>query len=92
MGPNQNDWFRLFMVPVMAHCGGGGTDQFNTLATLERWREQREPPELIPAARIKERGGIDMTRPLCPYPKRAVYKGTGSIYDAANFTCKGKGD
>jgi feruloyl esterase len=31
-----------------------------------------------------------MTRPLCPYPQRAVYKGTGSINDAANYTCKAK--
>jgi feruloyl esterase len=45
MGPNQNDWLRLFMVPGMTHCGGGtGPDQFNALAALERWREQSEPP------------------------------------------------
>ncbi len=29
-----------------------------------------------------------MTRPLCPYPKVAVYKGIGSTNDAANFACK----
>jgi hypothetical protein len=33
---------------------------------------------------------IDMTRPLCPYPQHAVYKGSGSIYDAANYACKVK--
>jgi hypothetical protein len=27
------------------------------------------------------------TRPLCPYPKIAKYKGSGSIDDAANFAC-----
>jgi len=93
MGPQQNNWLRLFMVPGMAHCGGGtGPNQFHALAALERWREQNEPPQSITAARINERGAIDMTRPLCPYPQRAVYKGTGSIYDAANFTCKAKGN
>jgi len=28
------------------------------------------------------------TRPLCVYPQHAVYKGTGSIDDAANFACR----
>jgi hypothetical protein len=29
-----------------------------------------------------------MTRPLCPYPQIAPYKGVGSTNDAANFVCK----
>ena len=28
------------------------------------------------------------TRPLCPYPSWASYKGTGEVNDAANFVCK----
>jgi feruloyl esterase len=93
MGQNQDNWLRLFMVPGMAHCGGGtGPNQFNPLAALERWREQNEPPQSLPAARVNERGAIDMTRPLCPYPQHAVYKGSGSINDAANFSCKAKRD
>jgi hypothetical protein len=28
-----------------------------------------------------------MTRPVCLYPQRVRYKGSGSIYDAANFRC-----
>jgi hypothetical protein len=32
-------------------------------------------------------GKVDRTRPLCPYPQVAKYKGTGSIDDAANFVC-----
>ena len=92
MGPNQDNWLRLFMVPGMAHCGGGtGPNQFKPLAALERWREQNDPPQSIPAARVNEHGSIDMTRPLCPYPQRAAYKGNGSINDAANYTCKAKG-
>jgi len=31
---------------------------------------------------------VDRTRPLCPYPQTAQYKGTGDPNDAANFTCK----
>jgi feruloyl esterase len=68
MGPDQDDWFRLFMAPGMDHCGGGlGPNHFNKLAALERWREQNEPPTSITAARVNENGVIDMARPLCPY-------------------------
>ncbi len=93
MGPNQGDWFRLFVVPGMNHCGGGtGPNRFNMLTVLERWRERNEPPQAVIAARMNESGAIDMTRPLCPYPQRVLYKGSGSINNAANFTCFAKGN
>jgi feruloyl esterase len=38
------------------------------------------------ASHVKD-GKVDRTRPLCPYPQVAKYKGTGSIDDAANFAC-----
>ena len=88
MGPNQQDWFRLFMIPGMAHCGGGpGPNQFNTLAALERWRESGTPPDRVIAAHVTN-NRVDRTRPLCAYPQVAVYKGIGSINDAENFVCK----
>ena len=86
--PAGTDWARLFMIPGMAHCSGGsGPNQFNALAAMERWREDGIAPESILAARVVN-GQIDMTRPLCPYPKVAVYRGSGSIHDAANFECR----
>ena len=30
-----------------------------------------------------------LTRPLCPYPQTAVYNGSGSVTDAANWHCGG---
>ena len=88
MGKNQSDWVRLFMVPGMEHCSGGpGTDQFNKMAVLERWREEGAAPKEIVAAHVTN-GQVSMTRPLCPYPQVAVYKGTGSTNDAGNFSCK----
>ena len=66
---------RLFMVPGMGHCGGGdGTDTFDMLSAIEQWVEQGKAP--------------DRTRPLCPYPQVAKYKGSGSTDEAANFVCK----
>jgi len=88
MGKNQEGWIRLFMVPGMEHCvGGPGTDQFNKMAALERWREDGIAPGQILAAHVAN-GQVTMTRPLCPYPQVAVYKGTGSTNDAGNFSCK----
>jgi feruloyl esterase len=78
---------RLFMVPGMLHCGGGpGPNQFNALAALERWREFGQAPDMIRAAHVAG-NRVEMTRPLCPYPELAVYKGSGSTDDAANFVC-----
>lgn len=88
MGPDQSGWLRLFLVPGMAHCGGGtGPNQFSALAALERWREKGAAPDRIIAARVSN-GRVDMTRPLCPHPQVAVYSGSGSTNDAGNFVCK----
>jgi feruloyl esterase len=88
MGSKQDNWMRLYMVPGMNHCQGGvGTDQFNKMATIERWREAGTAPEQITAYHVSG-NSVDMSRPLCPYPQVAAYKGTGSGSDAASFTCK----
>jgi feruloyl esterase len=79
--------YRLFMVPGMAHCGGGdGTSSFDMLAALERWVEQKQPPDRLIASRVRG-GKVERTRPLCPYPQVAVYKGKGSTDEAENFVC-----
>ncbi len=81
-----DDSYRLFMVPGMAHCGGGdGTSTFDMLTALEQWVEQGKAPDQIPASRTRQ-GKTDRTRPLCPWPQTAVYKGSGSTDDAANFS------
>lgn len=80
--------YRLFMAPGMGHCGGGsGPNTFDMVTSLERWVEQGQAPDRIVATRTT-RGVVDRTRPLCPYPKVAVYTGAGSTDDAANFVCK----
>jgi len=79
---------RLFMEPGMGHCSGGeGPNMFNKIGTLDRWVEEGKAPESITASHISE-GKVDRTRPLCPYPLTAKYKGSGSVDEAANFVCK----
>jgi feruloyl esterase len=78
---------RLFMVPGMGHCGGGdGPNEFDPLAALEVWREQGKAPDRIIASQIQE-GRAVRTRPLCPYPRIARYKGSGSLDHADSFVC-----
>ncbi|HLK06316.1 MAG TPA: TonB family protein [Candidatus Angelobacter sp.] len=103
MGPGKPELFmRLFMAPGMQHCGGGpGTNSFGQFApgvdadhdlnqALERWVEKGIAPDRLIATKFvddKPEKGVAMTRPLCPYPAAATFKGTGDTNDAANFGC-----
>jgi feruloyl esterase len=81
------EWLRLFLAPGMGHCGGGeGPNMFDALAALEQWVENGHAPGIIIASHRAD-GKVDRTRPLCPYPQVAKYRGSGSIDEAANFTC-----
>jgi feruloyl esterase len=87
MGPSTKDFYRLFMVPGMLHCGGGaGASTFDALTPLVEWVEKGTAPETLLASRVVD-GKPVRTRPLCPYPQAAIYRGAGSTDDAANFSC-----
>lgn len=92
------DFYRLFMVPAMGHCGGAyGIDW---IGALEGWVEQgRAPDQLLgkrlapmtfgpppagPPASPPDLGA----RPICAYPNVATYKGSGSDKDPATFVCR----
>jgi len=79
---------RIFMFPGMAHCGGGeGPNRFDTMGTLTQWVEKGETPTDMIASHFSN-NVADRTRPVCPYPQVAAYKGRGSTDDASNFICK----
>jgi feruloyl esterase len=78
---------RLFLIPGMGHCSGGaGTDTFDGMGELERWVEKGKAPRRIVASHLTA-GVVDKTRPLCLYPRVAVYRG-GDINDEASFVCR----
>jgi feruloyl esterase len=84
LGPEQDDWMRLFLAPGMGHCRGGpGVDTFDTISVLERWREDDAAPTEIMATNVD--AGLE--RPLCPYPEYARYDGSGALGDADNWSC-----
>jgi feruloyl esterase len=87
-GSNGTDFMRLFMIPGMAHCAGGvGPDQYDAVTAVVDWVEKGVAPDTLIAKKIVG-GTVTRSRPLCPYPQVARYKGQGSIDDAANFECK----
>ena len=80
-------WSRLFLVPGMSHCGGGqaALDRFDMLTAIVDWVEKGQAPDQITATGAAFPG---RSRPLCPYPKHAQYRGTGNSESAANFSCE----
>ena len=86
-GATANDSVRLFEVPGMGHCAGGaGCDTFEKIGVMDQWIETGKAPEKIVAAKMK--GDVVVrSRPLCAYPKIAVYNGSGNEDSAESFSC-----
>ena len=79
-------WSQLYFVPGMGHCGGGqALDQFDLLGAIVKWVERGTAPLSITATGNAFPG---RSRPLCPYPKHAQYKGRGDTEDTHNFECR----
>jgi len=99
-----DSFLRFYLAPGMQHCGGGpGPDAFGEAGdwsssdaahslrlSLEEWVEKGKRPASVIATKFAdpEKHGVKMTRPLCPYPQAAVFKGTGDPDQATNFVCK----
>ena len=80
-------WYRHFMAPGVAHCGGGvGPQPQNLFPTVVNWVENGVAPDTLLATKSLP-GGVTQSRPLCPYPAMAKYIGSGDTNDAANFVC-----
>ena len=71
----------------MAHCGGGvGPDRNDAVTAVIDWVEKGKAPDTLLASKVAN-GQVVRTRPLCPYPQVARYKGQGSVDEAASFSC-----
>jgi tannase/feruloyl esterase len=83
-----DEYVKMFLMPGVLHCGGGaGPDNVDWAAAIDGWVESGKAPERI----IAQKGSgaaVTRTRPLCAYPRHAVYSGTGSVDQAENFVCR----
>jgi feruloyl esterase len=92
---NADQFLRLFMLPGVLHCSGGpGCDVVDWTAAITAWVERGAAPATLIASKRGEpaSGGgaapIVRTRPICAYPMRARYNGSGSTDEAASFACR----
>jgi feruloyl esterase len=74
---------RLFQVPGLYHGGGYINYSLSLLPKLVAWVEAATPPEVVVASATTP---VPRTYPAFVYPARARYTGSGSVYDAANWT------
>lgn len=100
-GGDAGNFARFYRVPGMTHCSAGpSTDQFDMLTPLVAWVEQGQAPASVTAsargpgnaaganADVPATWSATRTRPLCPYPQVARYKGSGSLEAADSFSCQ----
>jgi hypothetical protein len=63
----------------------------DVVMALDHWVEQGVAPDKIIATHYVDNSpakGVQMTRPLCPYPQQARYNGSGDPNQASSFTCR----
>ena len=106
MGKAKADTFyRMYMLPGIYHCSGGPgvgnigdssaaaahDPQHDLVEAIDAWVTKKQAPSVLIGTHLDENGKADRTRPLCPYPQEAAYKGAGDSNDARNFVCRDPG-
>ncbi|HLJ89406.1 MAG TPA: tannase/feruloyl esterase family alpha/beta hydrolase [Candidatus Angelobacter sp.] len=82
-GPGPNSFGQL-------SANAPNDPQHNIYTALEQWVEKGNAPDKLIATKYVNddpKQGVKMTRPLCPYPQEAQYKGTGDTNDQNSFVC-----
>lgn len=84
-------FYRLFLAPGVGHCGIASTGPVpvDPFSALVGWVEKGIAPDTLLASGGSAAPATGRTRPICLYPKTAIYNGTGSTDDASNFHCGG---
>ena len=87
-------FYRLYLVPGFTHSGrsegapsvpvpqpSSGRDEM--FVALQDWVERKDLPGTV---QVKSSDG-SVSLPLCVYPQRTTYRGTGPIKSAASYSC-----
>jgi feruloyl esterase len=56
------------------------------LSDLEQWVQKRIAPDAIPATHSTN-NTVDRTMPLCKFPEKAHYKGSGDPNSVSSWSC-----
>jgi hypothetical protein len=66
---------------------GAGADH-DLFEALVQWTNSGRAPERVIATKFAENGAkVAFQRPICAFPRKPVYRGSGSRLSAASFTC-----
>ncbi len=77
-------FYRLFMLPGIAHCSGGPgvgnigdaspalqhDPQHDLVEAIDAWVTKNQAPATLIGSRLTTARTVDRTRPLCPYPRK----------------------
>ncbi|MFJ8857675.1 tannase/feruloyl esterase family alpha/beta hydrolase [Streptomyces sp. NPDC102451] len=81
------DFARLFLLPGVAHCGGGqGPDSFDALTALTDWVTEGRAPGSLLTKSVDSGGHTTATRPVFPFPYVAVNTTGGPADEAGSYT------
>jgi Tannase and feruloyl esterase len=78
------EFLRFYLVPGLAHGGGKFSVTWDNLAILDNWVEHGVPPPVTPGIDINK-ATFGRSRPMCEYPGRPRYRGTGDINDWKSY-------
>lgn len=81
--PALGDYIRLFMLPGVTHTGGNGPGKTDWFTLIRDWVERGVAPDRVVVSRSDDSG--HMTRPVFPYPRKAVYDGKGNPFRETSF-------
>lgn len=96
-----NAFNRLYLVPGMGHCMGIGSVSGSTspaadadrvplpaenqlFERLVAWVEHGTAPEAV----VLNSANASVSMPVCPYPQKATYSGSGAVTEAASYACR----
>ena len=84
---NVSAFARLYLIPGVAHCGGGeGFPNIDLISQITGWVEQGNAPNAVTTYQTDASANVTASRPVYPYPAVALYTGTGDWHSGANYT------
>ncbi|WP_322034087.1 tannase/feruloyl esterase family alpha/beta hydrolase [Paraburkholderia sp. J76] len=83
---NVSEFARLYLVPGVAHCGGGeGFPNIDLVSQITAWAEQGTAPNAVMTYQTDSSNSVTASRPVYPYPAVAQFTGTGDWHIGANW-------